>query len=67
MESEPLNRQQSLSSRSHGEWLQIQKTTFTNWVNEGLRPRGITVDDVRTDFADGVKLVALVESLTRHR
>ncbi|XP_055868283.1 filamin-A-like isoform X2 [Biomphalaria glabrata] len=67
MESEPLNRQQSLNSRSHGEWLQIQKTTFTNWVNEGLRPRGITVEDVRTDFADGVKLVALVESLTRHR
>ncbi|KAH9498671.1 hypothetical protein Btru_007266 [Bulinus truncatus] len=67
MQSEPLNLQRSLSSRNHGEWLQIQRTTFTNWVNEGLRPRDIAVEDIRTDFADGVKLVALVESLTRQR
>lgn len=66
MEAEPLNRQLSLNSRSQGEWLQIQRNTFTNWVNEGLRPRGVKVDELMTDFSDGVKLVALVESLTRH-
>lgn len=62
-----LARQISLSSRNMGDWLTIQKNTFTNWVNESLRNRGDYVEDIRTDLSDGVRLVALIESLTRHR
>ncbi|KAK3780575.1 hypothetical protein RRG08_037514 [Elysia crispata] len=61
------SRQQALSSRNLGEWLQIQRNTFTNWVNESLRSRGIVIDDVRTDLSDGVTLVALVEALIKDR
>ncbi|RUS80146.1 hypothetical protein EGW08_012103, partial [Elysia chlorotica] len=61
------SRQQALSIRSVGEWLQIQRNTFSNWVNESLRPRGIVIDDVRTDLSDGVTLVALVEALTKEK
>ncbi|XP_035824349.1 filamin-A-like [Aplysia californica] len=68
MEVDPyVGRQTSLNKRDHGQWLQIQRNTFTNWVNEGLRTRGIVIQDIRTDLSDGVNLVALVEALTRHR
>ncbi|GFR82099.1 filamin-C [Elysia marginata] len=61
------SRQQGLSFRNQGEWLQIQRNTFTNWVNENLRTRGIVIDDVRTDLSDGVTLVALVEALIKEK
>lgn len=59
--------QSGLVSRSSAEWINIQKNTFTNWVNEQLRMRGISVHDLRTDLADGVSLVALLEVLQRRR
>ncbi|XP_022288939.2 filamin-A-like [Crassostrea virginica] len=59
--------QSGLVSRSSAEWVSIQKNTFTNWVNEQLRMRGISIHDLRTDLADGVSLVALLEVLQRRR
>lgn len=47
------------------QWIQIQKDTFANWVNEQLKSKGTEVKDLRTDFGDGVKLVTLVEALRR--
>lgn len=44
-------------------WIEIQKNTFTNWVNEQLRVSQRSVKDIGTDLCDGVNLVALVESL----
>ncbi|XP_067668452.1 filamin-A-like isoform X2 [Haliotis asinina] len=44
-------------------WVQIQHKTFSNWVNEQLTTSGRTVDNLATDFCDGVKLVALIEAL----
>lgn len=44
-------------------WVQIQHKTFSNWVNEQLTSTGRTVDNLATDFCDGVKLVALIEAL----
>ncbi len=46
-------------------WVQIQKNTFTNWCNEQLRlPKpDIHIDDLATDFGDGLKLIALVQAL----
>ncbi|XP_062597927.1 filamin-C-like [Saccostrea cucullata] len=59
--------QSGLVPRSNAEWVNIQKNTFTNWVNEQLRMRGLSIHDLRTDLADGVSLVALLEVLQRRR
>ena len=37
------------------EWIQIQQNTFKNWVNVNLRECGLQVQDLSTDFSDGVK------------
>ncbi|CAF0726884.1 unnamed protein product [Brachionus calyciflorus] len=44
-------------------WIQIQKNTFTNWVNEQLKFENETINDLKTDFANGVKLIKLVNIL----
>lgn len=49
---------------SHGnEWIEIQYKTFTNWINEHLSVSGRSIQNIETDFSDGVNLVALVECL----
>ena len=45
-------------------WVEIQKNTFTNWVNEQLREYGEEVTDLETAFEDGLKLIHLVESVS---
>ncbi|XP_066266983.1 filamin-A-like isoform X5 [Branchiostoma lanceolatum] len=45
-------------------WVEIQKNTFTNWVNESLRPRGETVQDLGEDLRDGTRLATLLEALS---
>nr|KAG5708293.1 hypothetical protein BaRGS_021227 [Batillaria attramentaria] len=44
-------------------WVAIQEKTFANWCNEQLSVSGRSVEDIETDFCDGVRLVALIESL----
>ncbi|XP_022287770.2 filamin-A-like [Crassostrea virginica] len=44
-------------------WVEIQRKTFTNWINEQLSVSGRAIQDIEKDFCDGVNLVALVESL----
>jgi hypothetical protein len=56
-----------LNVSSNSQWMEIQRNTFKNWVNEQLKSRGLSVFDLRTDFADGVLLVALVEILQRKK
>ncbi|KAL8618839.1 hypothetical protein ACOMHN_000846 [Nucella lapillus] len=51
------------SSSWDGRWVDIQKKTFANWCNEQLSAGGRSVQDLDTDFCDGVKLVALIEAL----
>ena len=48
---------------NQGDWVNIQKTTFTNWVRENIRKAhpDETVDDLATAFEDGVRLIKLVE------
>ena len=65
-QKETLDHRSSLTYMDQGQWVQIQRTTFTNWVNEQLRPLGVVVQELRTDFTDGVNLVTLVEALTGH-
>lgn len=53
--------------RSHqhlsGDWLTARQRTLTKWVNEKLRGSHGPVNDLATDFADGVKLIELLETL----
>lgn len=56
-----------LNVSSSSQWMEIQRNTFKNWVNEQLKSRGLSIFDLRTDFADGVLLVALVEILQRRK
>lgn len=56
-----------LNVSSSSQWMEIQRNTFKNWVNEQLKSRGLSIFDLRTDFADGVLVVALVEILQRRK
>lgn len=49
------------------EWKRIQKKTFTRWCNEHLKKQGIEIEDLATDFGDGIKLIVLLESLSQKK
>lgn len=49
------------------EWKKIQKKTFTRWCNEHLKKQGMAIDDLATDFSDGIKLIVLLEVLSGKR
>lgn len=44
-------------------WVDVQKKTFTNWVNDRLKGTERKVDDLETDFDDGITLITLLEVL----
>ena len=44
-----------------------QRRTFTNWCNKHLEEVNETVEDLDTDFSDGLKLIALVEALAKKK
>ena len=56
-----------LAKMERGEHLKIRKKTFTRWCNEHLKHRLLKIDDLRTDLGDGVKLIELMEHLTRKK
>ncbi len=39
------------------DWIKIQANTFKNWINVNLRETGLTLEDLSTDFSDGVRSV----------
>jgi actinin alpha len=45
-------------------WEDIQQRTFTRWVNAQLIKRGIKIQDITTDFSDGLNLIALYEIIS---
>jgi filamin len=57
----------SVRAGDSDKWILIQKNTFMNWVNLQLQGTGLIVQDFETDFDDGVKLCALVESLQNRK
>ena len=48
-----------------GEWKDIQQKTFTRWCNQNLKSRDMNVDSLATDFHDGIKLINLLEVLSK--
>ena len=50
------------------EWKRIQKKTFTRWCNEHLKKvENMFVDEITTDFGDGVRLIVLLEVLSQKK
>lgn len=45
-------------------WERIQKKTFTGWVNSHLSKVGLKIEDLATDFQDGIKLIKLLEVIS---
>lgn len=46
-------------------WQDIQKRTFTRWINVMLKVRGMHVENLDTDLKNGVLLINLLEVLSR--
>lgn len=44
-------------------WIQVQKKTFTKWVNQQLAPVGVNITDIYQDFRNGINLVTLLQVL----
>ena len=42
-------------------WEKIQVKAFTGWCNTYLKRRNLQLNDITTDFADGVRLINLLE------
>ena len=45
------------------EWINVQKKTFTNWVNDKLKATDIQLEDIQIDLKDGVALITLLQIL----
>jgi len=44
-------------------WIEVQRKTFTNWVNNKLEGTGFFIENIQEDFADGRALIALIQQL----
>lgn len=50
--------------KADAEWKRIQQNTFTRWANEHLKQCDSSIEDLGTDFSNGLKLIALIEVLS---
>ncbi|KAH9526951.1 hypothetical protein DERF_001005 [Dermatophagoides farinae] len=55
------------SNSTESIWINIQQKTFINWINEQLRSTGVQVRNLQQDFANGLKLITLVECLQNRK
>lgn len=44
-------------------WVKVQKKAFTGWVNDQLKDTAYKVEDLETQFDDGITLLKLLEVL----
>ena len=51
------------------EWKEIQKRVFTRWCNQHLKvaPVKMEIEDLKTGFSDGVRLITLVQVLSQKK
>ncbi|KAJ5573906.1 uncharacterized protein N7459_008333 [Penicillium hispanicum] len=45
------------------QWINVQQKTFTKWLNDKLKARTLSIEDLVTDLSDGVILIHLLEIL----
>jgi hypothetical protein len=50
---------------SEKSWEDVQKKAFTHWVNSYLDKKGDHIDELATAFTNGVRLVTLLELVTK--
>jgi len=48
-------------------WAEIQKKTFTNWVNVHLADRNLKIENLTTDLSTGINLINLLEVISAKR
>jgi len=53
-------------STKENSWVRVQEMAFTQWMDETVKKRNMTVEDLRTDLEDGLKLIAFFEILCGH-
>lgn len=46
------------------DWIRVQVKTFTRWANRYLSERMLKINDLRTDFGDGILLINLMEIIS---
>uniref|UniRef100_F1KPN0 Filamin-A n=1 Tax=Ascaris suum TaxID=6253 RepID=F1KPN0_ASCSU len=63
-DEDPTNDYMSAGLQPDAQWKKIQQNTFTRWVNQHLKHVNVVVDDLETDFEEGLKLIQLVEVLS---
>eukprot|EP01119_Soliformovum_irregulare_P005582 TRINITY_DN17323_c0_g1_i1.p1 TRINITY_DN17323_c0_g1~~TRINITY_DN17323_c0_g1_i1.p1 ORF type:complete len:494 (-),score=154.72 TRINITY_DN17323_c0_g1_i1:202-1620(-) len=51
-----------MAASSH--WIDIQQNAFTRWCNEHLKDRGMHINDLGKDLADGLLLINLLEIIS---
>ena len=51
------------SVAEEAQWIQVQKKTFTKWVNEQTARVGVLIQDLYKDFSTGENLVTLLQVL----
>ncbi len=44
-------------------WIDVQKKTFTNWVNDKLKSTESQVEELQSGLKDGVALITLLQIL----
>ena len=52
---------------TYTEWIDVQKKTFTNWVNQKLKGTPYKVEVLEKDLDDGVTLIKLLETLAHKK
>ena len=45
-------------------WQDIQQKTFTRWCNTYLKERMLKIEDIQSEFHDGIKLIHLLEIIS---
>ncbi len=44
-------------------WVEVQKKTFTNWINDKLKDTECHIEELKKDLGDGISLITLLQVL----
>lgn len=59
------DQMEPVDGQEDADWKQIQRNVFTRWCNERLKVVSVEVKELPSDFVDGVKLITLVQVLSK--
>jgi len=48
-------------------WADIQEKTFTRWINDYLREKGMKIESLKTDLGNGLVLCNLLKILSKKK